>query len=163
MQPNENDLEVVVGRLLQEVGQTLGVAESCTGGLIGHRITNVAGSSDYYRGSVTAYAYDVKETLLGVRHETLLEHGAVSEQTAREMAVGVRRAMGADVGVSATGIAGPGGGMSGKPVGLVYVALAAEDGLWVERYVFGGDRWHNKARSAEAVLDLLRRYLEDGL
>ena len=156
-------LEVVVGRLLAQRGLTLAVAESCTGGLIGHRITDVPGSSAYYQGSITAYSYDVKEMVLHVRHDTLYHYGAVSEQTAREMAQGVRRAFRADVGLSVTGIAGPGGGMPGKPVGLVYVALAAPDGEWVERHVWSGNRWENKARSAEAALDLLRRYLEERL
>ncbi len=160
MPPTEHDLEVVVGRLLDARGLTLAVAESCTGGLVGHRLTNVPGSSDYYRGSITAYANDVKKALLRVRSETLAKHGAVSERTAREMAEGVRRAMRADLGVSVTGIAGPTGGTPEKPVGLVYVALAAPDGEWVERYVFEGDRWENKARSADMALDLVRRYLE---
>jgi PncC family amidohydrolase len=142
---------------------TLAVAESCTGGLVGHRITNVPGSSDYYRGSITAYACDVKERLLHVRSETLVDHGAVSEQAAQEMAEGVRQAIGADVGVSVTGIAGPTGGTLEKPVGLVYVALVAPRGAWVERHVWAGDRLENKARSADAALDLLRRYLEGQL
>lgn len=161
--PQENDLEVLVGRLLTQRGLTFAAAESCTGGLLGHRVTNVPGSSAYYQGSITAYSYDVKEQLLHVRHDTLYNYGAVSDQTAREMARGVRRALRADIGVAVTGIAGPGGGMPEKPVGLVYVALAAEDGEWVERHVWSGDRWENKARSAEAALDLLRRYLEGHL
>jgi PncC family amidohydrolase len=160
MSPTEDDLEIAVGQLLREQGLTLAVAESCTGGLVSHRITNVPGSSDYYRGSVTAYALDVKETLLHVPEETLAGYGAVSEQTAREMAEGVRHAIRADVGVSVTGIAGPTGGTPEKPVGLVYVALAAPDGEWVERHVWAGDRQQNKAQSADAALDLLRRYLE---
>lgn len=160
---DENVLEAVVSRLLVQRGLTLAVAESCTGGLIGHRITDVPGSSAYYQGSITAYSYDVKEMVLHVRHDTLYHYGAVSEQTAREMAQGVRRAFRADIGLSVTGIAGPGGGMPGKPVGLVYVALAAPDGEWVERHVWSGNRWENKARSAEAALDLLRRYLEERL
>lgn len=163
MPSTEHDLEVIVGRLLEARSLTLAVAESCTGGLVGHRVTNVPGSSDYYRGSVTAYADDVKEALLHVSERTLVEHGAVSEQTAREMAEGVRTVVKADLGVSVTGIAGPTGGTPKKPVGLVYVALAAPDGEWVDRYVFEGDRWENKARSAEAALDLVRRYLEDAL
>jgi PncC family amidohydrolase len=161
--PDENALEVIVGRLLDRCEVTLAVAESCTGGLIGHRITNVPGSSAYYQGSVTAYAYDVKELILHVRHDTIRRHGAVSEQTALEMARGVRRAFRADVGLSVTGIAGPGGGMPGKPVGLVYIALAAPVGEWVERRVWDGNRWENKECSAEAALDLLRRYLEGRL
>ena len=159
----DENVQVIVGRLLKQRGLTLAVAESCTGGLIGHRITDVPGSSAYYQGSITAYSYDVKELVLHVQHDTLYNYGAVSEQTAREMAQGVRRAFRADVGLSVTGIAGPGGGMPGKPVGLVYVALAAPDGEWVERHVWSGNRWENKARSAEAALDLLRRYLEERL
>lgn len=153
--------EAVIGRMLRQRGLTLAVAESCTGGLIGHLITNVPGSSAYYRGSITAYAYDVKENLLRVRRSTLDICGAVSERAAREMAQGVRRALGADVGISVTGIAGPTGGTPEKPVGLTYVALAAPDGEWAERHLWDGDRWENKASSAEAALELLRRYLED--
>lgn len=156
-------LEAVVGRLLRERGLKLAVAESCTGGLISHRITDVPGSSDYYPGSVTAYANEVKEALLGVRHDTLCRHGAVSEETAREMAEGVRRVLGADLGLAVTGVAGPTGGTPEKPVGLVYIALATPDGEWVERHVWKGDRWANKAASAEAALDLVRRYLEGEL
>ncbi len=163
MPPGESALEVVIGRLLKDRRLTLAVAESCTGGLVGHRITDVPGSSNYYRGSIVAYASDVKERLLGVPRETLLIHGAVSEPTAREMARGVRSLLDADLGVSATGIAGPAGGTPEKPVGLVYIGLIAPDGESVERYVWDGDRWENKMRTAEAVLDLVRRYLEGAL
>lgn len=161
--PNGSALEIIVGRLLKQCGMALAVAESCTGGLVSHRVTNVPGSSAYYRGSVTAYSNEIKELLLHVQRDTLERYGAVSGQTAREMAQGVRQALCADIGVSVTGIAGPDGGTPEKPVGLVYVALAAPDGEWVERHMWSGDRWENKARSADAVLDLLRRYLEDQL
>jgi PncC family amidohydrolase len=161
--PDEKALEVIVGRLLKRRGVTLAVAESCTGGLVGHRITNVPGSSAYYEGSVTAYSYDVKELVLHVRHDTLYHYGAVSEQTVREMAQGVQCVFHADIGLAVTGIAGPGGGMPGKPVGLVYIALSAPDGEWVEQHLWNGNRWENKERSAEAALDLLRRYLEGRL
>jgi PncC family amidohydrolase len=160
---SETALEVTVGELLRQRGMTLAVAESCTGGLVGHRITNVPGSSDYYEGSITAYSYDVKELVLGMQRDTLYRYGAVSEQTAREMASRVRHVFRADVGLSVTGIAGPGGGTPEKPVGLVYIALAASDGEWVEKYVWDGDREENKKRSAEAALDLLYRYLEERL
>ncbi len=159
----ENSLQVVVGKLLKQREMTLAVAESCTGGLVGHRITNVPGSSTYYEGSVTAYSYNIKELILHVQHDTLCRYGAVSEQVAREMAVGVRRAFQADIGLAVTGIAGPGGGTPEKPVGLVYIALAAPDGEWVERCMWHGGRLENKERSAEAVLDLLHRYLEKRL
>ena len=131
--------------------------------LIGHRITDVPGSSLYYEGSITAYSNDIKELILRVRHDTLYRHGAVSEQTAREMALGIRHTFRADIGLSVTGIAGPGGGTSDKPVGLVYVGLATPDGEWVERCTWDGNRWENKEYSAEAALDLLRRYLEGRL
>ena len=167
MSPHSDDLEasleIIIGQLLTDKDLTLAVAESCTGGLIGHRVTNVPGSSAYFRGSITAYAYDVKERLLSVSRETLDEYGAVSAPTARQMAVGARRAVDADLGLSATGIAGPGGATREKPVGLVYVGLAAEDEVWVESRVFEGNRLENKVSSAEAALDLLRRYLEGTL
>jgi len=152
-------LEEVVGRLLIDKKLTLALGESCTGGLIGHQITNVPGSSEYFLGGVIAYAYEAKERLLEVKHNTLYEHGAVSPETAIEMARGARRALGADIGVSATGIAGPGGGMPGKPVGLVYIALSARDFERVERFVWDNDREGNKALSAEAALRMLQEYL----
>jgi len=158
----EEPLEIVVGRMLRERGQMLAVAESCTGGLVSHRLTDVPGSSDYYTGAIVAYASEVKEKLLGVRRETLEAHGAVSAQAATEMAQGVRRAVGAALGLSVTGIAGPTGATAEKPVGLVYIALAAPEGVWIERHVWQGERAANKAASAEAALDLLRRYLSSG-
>jgi PncC family amidohydrolase len=160
---DENALEVVIGRLLKQRGLTLAVAESCTGGLVGHRITDVPGSSAYYQGSITAYSNDVKQLLLSVSPVVLSRYGAVSEQAAQEMARGVRSALQADVGLAVTGISGPGGSMPGKPVGLVYVALSAPGSEWVERHVWDDDRWENKRRSADAVLSLLRRYLEGQL
>lgn len=157
---DEDALEMLVGRLLKRQNLTLAVAESCTGGLIGHRITNVPGSSAYYQGSITAYASEVKERVLHVRGSTLQTWGAVSEETALEMAQGVREAFRADIGLAITGIAGPGGGTSEKPVGLVYVALVAPGAAWVERHIWEGDRWENKADSAESALELLRLYLD---
>lgn len=156
----EEKIEVKVGKLLAEKGLTLAVAESCTGGLVGHLLTNVPGSSEYFRGGVVAYAYGAKERLLGVRHKTLYEFGAVSEQTAREMARGARSALGADIGLSVTGIAGPGGGMVNKPVGLTWAAVSARDGFWMERNVWDGDREGNKTASAIGALALLLKVLE---
>jgi nicotinamide-nucleotide amidase len=153
--------QVLIGQLLRERGQTLAVAESCTGGLLSHCITNVAGSSAYYVGAVVAYANAVKEEVLGVPRRTLDEHGAISAETARQMAVGVRQLLRASLGLAVTGIAGPGGGTPDKPVGLVYVALAAPDGTWVEQYRWKGLRAGIKAASAKAALNLLRRYLQD--
>jgi PncC family amidohydrolase len=156
---NETSLEVQIGPLLREAGLKLAFAESCTGGLIGHRVTDVPGSSDYYLGSVTAYAYEAKERLLGVSHETLSRYGAVSQETALEMARGIRAALGADIGVSVTGIAGPGGGMPGKPVGLVWVGLSTPRGDWAYRFLWNGDRVQNKADSAQAALQIVSDYL----
>jgi PncC family amidohydrolase len=153
------DLEKQIGELLSERGWTLAVAESCTGGLLGHRITNVSGSSSYFRGGVISYSNEVKESILGVPEETLIEHGAVSEETAQAMAQGARRLLGTDVALSVTGIAGPTGGTTEKPVGLVYVGLAAEGAdLW-EKHIWQGDRAQNKEQSAEAALKLLLKYL----
>ena len=154
-------LENEVGELLVEKKLTLGLAESCTGGLVGHRLTEMPGCSAYFRGGVVAYAYEAKERLLGVRHTTIYDHGAVSAETALEMARGARRVLGADIGLSVTGIAGPTGGTPDKPVGLVYVALSTRTGERYERHVWDGDRSGNKALSAEAALDLLCRYLEE--
>jgi PncC family amidohydrolase len=139
----------------------LAVAESCTGGLLADWITDVPGSSDYFLGGVVAYSNALKESLLGVRPETLVDHGAVSEPTAREMARGARERLGADVALSVTGIAGPSGGTAEKPVGLVYIALSAPDAERCERYVWQGDRRTNKRASVEAALALLLNYLAE--
>ena len=155
-------LEAKIGELLVSRGWTLAVAESCTGGLVSHRLTNVPGSSRYFLGGVVSYANEAKVRLLGVRPETLEAHGAVSAQTAREMAQRARRLFQADVAVAVTGIAGPGGGTVEKPVGLVFVHLSAPDAEWGERRHWTGGREKNKAQSAEAVLLLLRRYLRKG-
>jgi nicotinamide-nucleotide amidase len=153
-------LEQIVGRMLAERKLTLAVAESCTGGLLGHRITNVAGSSEYFEGGVIAYSYDAKERLLSVHHDTLYEHGAVSPETALEMARGARKALGADIGLSITGIAGPGGGLPGKPVGLTFIGLSARNVERVERFVWESDREGNKVLSADAALEMLKEFLD---
>ena len=152
-----------VGQLLRLRGLTLSLAESCTGGLLSHWITEVPGSSDYFRGTVVAYHDEVKAQVLGVWHDTLRAHGAVSAQTAMEMAEGARRVLVADLGLSTTGIAGPGGGTPEKPVGLVYIALVAPAGSWCEQHSWEGGRSENKASSAAAALDLLVRYLNGQL
>jgi PncC family amidohydrolase len=151
---------VEIGQYLRERGLRLAVAESCTGGLVGHRITNVPGSSTYYLGSVTAYAYEAKVRILGVRWETLEAHGAVSRETALEMAAGVRRALAADVGVSITGIAGPGGGTPEKPVGLAWVGLSTPYYIHAQDYLWKGDRLKIKEQSAEAAMQILLDYLK---
>jgi nicotinamide-nucleotide amidase len=160
-------LEARIGSLLVAQGLTLATAESCTGGLVAHRITNVPGSSAYFVGGVVAYANEAKEALLGVQPATLAAHGAVSEEAAREMARGARQRLGADVAVAITGIAGPAGGTPDKPVGLTYVALSAP-GVdasaqavdLVERHVWTGGRLENKEASAEAALRLVTDYLK---
>jgi len=154
-------LEARVGKLLLERGWMFCAAESCTGGLLMHRLTNIPGSSGYIAGGVVSYSYPAKEKLLGVRRETLEQHGAVSEETALEMAWGALRAFEADIAVSITGIAGPGGGLPDKPVGLTYIGLVvpALDIVRVDRHVWAGDREANKQSSAtaalQAVLDAL--------
>ncbi len=158
------ETEREVGALLAALGLTLATAESCTGGLLAHRITNVPGSSAYYVGGLVAYANEMKEACLDVRPETLLAHGAVSEETVLEMARGARARMGADVALATTGIAGPGGGTAEKPVGLVYVALSAGDMERCEQHVWSSDgfvdeRLANKEKSVDAVLGLLLDYL----
>jgi len=162
-------IEVVVGDWLRQRNMKLVAAESCTGGLIGHRLTNVPGSSDYYLGSVTAYAYEAKEKLLGVDHETLIRFGAVSEEIALEMARGVRNSLAGHfsvdqlIGISVTGIAGPGGGMPGKPVGLVWIGMSAPglDRAW--KYIWQGNRAANKQSSAQQALQLVLDYLQGKL
>jgi len=149
-------LEDAVGRLLIERGLTLATAESCTGGLLGNRITNVAGSSEYYLGGIVSYSDSAKMNLLGVSQETLKEFGAVSEETAQEMAAGARRVLQSDVGVSITGIAGPTGGTEDKPVGLVYIAVDVAGDVAVRKFVFSEDRRYNKELSAQAALNLVR-------
>jgi len=154
-QDNPAPLEVQVGQQLTARGLTFAAAESCTGGLIMHRMTNVPGSSAYVLGGIVAYADAAKIKLLGVAPSTLATVGAVSEQSAREMVLGVCQALGADVGVSVTGIAGPGGGTPAKPVGLTFIGVATPEGVQVARYVWSGDRDQNKSSSAEAALRLL--------
>jgi PncC family amidohydrolase len=156
----DEPLEIRVGSLLRERGLKLATAESCTGGLVAHRITNVPGSSDYFLGGVVAYAYEAKVAQLGVSWETLKAYGAVSRETSLEMARGARHSLEADVAVSVTGIAGPGGGLPEKPVGTTWVGLSSAEGEWARRFVWDGDRAQNKGYSAEAALELVLDYLE---
>lgn len=157
----DEPVEVRVGALLSRRRLTITLAESCTGGLIGHRMTDVPGSSAYLMADVVAYAYEAKETLLSVPHDVLLREGAVSEAVALAMAQGARRALGTDIGLAVTGIAGPGGATPSKPVGLTYTALAAAGYEECRRFVWSGDRVANKRQSAEAALTLLLDYLEE--
>ncbi|MGO9057414.1 MAG: competence/damage-inducible protein A [Candidatus Binataceae bacterium] len=152
-------MEDVVGRLLTERHLKLGVAESCTGGMIGHRITNVAGSSNYFIADLVTYSNESKVKLLGVSEDTLKQHGAVSEQCVLEMAAGVRKVTGADIGLATSGVAGPGGGTPERPVGTVCIALVA-DGFKASRtYKMWGTRDWIKTLTSQVALDWIRRYM----
>lgn len=153
-------LEESVGKELLAQGLTIACAESCTGGLLTSRLTDIAGSSAYVMGSVVSYTNRIKESLVGVRHETLLSHGAVSEETAREMAEGIARAIGTDIGVGITGIAGPGGGTKQKPVGLVFIAVSGPRGTMVKENHFSGARTEIKRQTTDTALEMTRAYLE---
>ncbi len=158
---DEETLEVVAGRLLRDRGLTVALAESCTGGLVGHRLTQVAGSSRYFERGLVVYSNAAKQALLGVPEALLARYGAVSGECAEAMARGVRHEAGTDLGLSVTGIAGPEGGTPAKPVGTVFVGLADARTAAVERYRFDRDREGNKALAALMALDLLRRYCLD--
>jgi len=153
------NLERHLGDLLRARGWKLAVAESCTGGLIADRLTDIPGSSDYFVGGVVAYAYEAKVTLLRVSWDTLRRYGAVSRETVIEMARGVRTILGADLAVSVSGIAGPTGGLPDKPVGTTWIGLSATDGDWARHFIWQGDRRANKQSSARAALQFLLDYL----
>lgn len=157
---DDRGIESVIGDLLRKKHLTLAVAESCTGGLIGSRITDVPGSSDYFLGGIIAYSNDVKIDTLGVPKKTIEKYGAVSAQTAKAMAQGVRKITGASIGISATGIAGPGGGTKTKPVGLVYLGIAEGRGVKAFKFQMPGTRDLIKRRTSEAALYLLWRNLK---
>ena len=159
MKRNPESMEVEIGRLLMQRALKLGLAESCTGGLVGHLITNVPGSSEYFMGGVISYAYEAKVSILGVSWNTLKNYGAVSHETVLEMARGAKKIFNVDVAVSISGIAGPGGGSEDKPVGTTWVGLVATDGEWTREFHFDGDREENKASSADAALQMLLDYL----
>lgn len=152
-------LAIAIGDILRAKHLKLALAESCTGGLIASEITDVAGSSEYFLGSVVAYAYEAKEGLLNVPHDMLLAHGAVSEPIARALAKSARAKFGADVAVGITGIMGPGGATAIKPLGLTYIALSAPDAEWGRKFVFPGDRLENKSSAAHTALEMLHEYL----
>lgn len=154
------DLALQVQACALRARLTVATAESCTGGLVAHLLTEIPGSSEYVRGGVVAYSNEVKEGLLGVPADVLAAHGAVSAQVARAMALGAVSRLGADVAVSVTGVAGPSGGSDAKPVGLTYVAVADESGTEVRRFLWAGGRSENKRESARAALELLLARLE---
>lgn len=148
-------LEVKTGRLLREDDLTLAIAESCTGGLIADRITDVPGSSDYFDRGIVSYSNRAKRELLGVKADSLENHGAVSEVVAAEMAKGVRTSSDTDIGLSSTGIAGPGGGTEEKPVGLVYLGLSIREGSYVRQENLDGTRRENKEAAARMAMEFL--------
>lgn len=155
-----SSLEEIVGKSLLQRKMTLTTAESCTGGYIGHLITSIPGSSDYYKGGVVAYSNSLKEAFLGVDPQALEEHGAVSEIVAKQMAEGVRERTGSDFGLATTGVAGPGGGSAEKPVGTVWIAVAGPQGTMAKVYQFGNHRQRNIRRSALMALDRLRKEVQ---
>ncbi|MDO9085578.1 MAG: CinA family protein [Anaerolineaceae bacterium] len=161
----QENLEEEIKPLISQNNHKLVFAESCTGGLISHRVTNVAGSSEYYLGGVCAYAYEAKRSLLGVKAKTLEKYGAVSRETVIEMSNGVRKLFSKEfpiekiIGISISGIAGPGGGLPEKPVGLVWVSLSSDQGCWAWKKIFGGNRIENKEMSSDFALSILLNYL----
>ena len=156
-------IETQIGNLLRQRGLKLATAESCTGGLVADRITDIPGSSDYFVGGVVAYAYEAKVALLRVSWDTLRLYGAVSRETVIEMARGVRTVLGADIGISVSGIAGPGGGLPGKPVGTIWTGLSAREGDWARQFAWDGKRRFIKEISAQAALQFLLDYLDKKL
>ena len=152
-------LEQQVGTIIRERGLKLATAESCTGGLLASRLTDVPGSSDYFVGGIVAYAYEAKVALLNVSWDTLRAYGAVSAETVLEMARGACKALSADIAISISGIAGPGGGLPNKPVGTTWFGLVTPDGEWSFLRQFEGDRLQNKLQASEAGLELIMQYL----
>ena len=155
--------EILIGNILRERGLKLVAAESCTGGLVGSHITDVPGSSEYFLGSIVAYAYDVKASLLSVPWDTLNTYGAVSRETVIAMARGAQNRLNGDIALSVSGIAGPGGGTPEKPVGTTWIGLVATDGEWAKEFHFSGSREENKSSSATAALEMLLDYLQGNL
>ncbi|MGI6092326.1 MAG: nicotinamide-nucleotide amidohydrolase family protein [Negativicutes bacterium] len=151
-------MEAVVSELLKKKKLSLALAESCTGGLVSSRLTDISGSSDYLIGSIVCYSNEIKVNEVSVPRAIIENYGAVSLETAKAMAIGIKNKFKADVGVGVTGIAGPGGATDLKPVGLVYVAIDGVKGSLCEKYNFSGDRVDIKYRTSQAVLDIIRRY-----
>ena len=156
---DEESLEMVIGKLLKSKNKSVSTAESCTGGEIAHLLTSVAGSSAYYKGSIIAYENSIKTKLLGVQDYIITKYGAVSENTVKEMAVGVRNVLDTDYAVATSGIAGPDGGTDEKPVGTIWIAVDSERGTVCEKRVFGNDRLTNIKRFSLAALNLLRKQI----
>ena len=153
-------LEKQIGTLLKKHGKTISIAESCTGGFISHRITNVPGSSNYYNCGVIVYSNQSKITILHVSPETLKKFGAVSRQTTIEMAQGIKQVSGSDLGLAVTGIAGPSDGTPEKPVGLVYICLASDESVGCEKFRFKGKREEIKFQASEAALEMIKKHVQ---
>lgn len=157
---DDDHLPDIIGKLLVNSKRTLAVAESCTGGFLGKILTDIPGSSEYFLGGVIAYSNDIKTRILNVPAEILERHGAVSEETAKYMAGGIKNMTGASIGISITGIAGPGGGTDEKPVGLTYIGLATQESIFARKFTFGPVRERVRTRAAYYALDMIRRYLK---
>lgn len=157
---NDEDMEAVVAKLLKDNCLTVACAESCTGGMLASRLTSISGSSAYIKGSIVTYSNEMKVKLLGVNEEVLNTKGAVSEEVAKQMAEGIRKTIGSDIGIGITGIAGPTGGTDKKPVGLVYIALTGKCGTIVTENVFSGDRKRIRYRSTQQALEMIRQYIK---
>ncbi len=151
----------ILGKILIKKKLTLSICESCTGGMLGSIITGVPGSSKYFKGGVIAYSNDIKKRVIGIKEQTLKKFGAVSNQTAREMAKGVRRITNSDIGISITGIAGPGGGSKIKPVGLVFIALATRNKLLVFKFNFKGNREQIRKKASAKALRLAINFMKE--
>jgi PncC family amidohydrolase len=160
MNSDMDSLAQSIGKLLNEQHLTLGLAESCTGGMVASYVTDIAGASEYFEGAIVAYSNRVKEHILGVPTGTLQRHGAVSAETVVAMARGARKVLHVDVAVAITGIAGPSGGTLDKPVGLTYIGLCSARGELWRKYIWKGDRRHNREQAARAALELLKEHLE---
>jgi len=158
---NDDKMEEIVGRLLREKGQTLATAESCTGGYIAHKITEVPGCSDYFKGSVVAYSNEIKNKILGVRQADLDNFGAVSEEVIKQMAEGVKRLFGTDYALATSGVAGPGGGTTEKPIGTVWIGLATPEKTIARKFQFGDHRLRNINFSFLSAINMLRLELLD--
>jgi len=159
MTARSSNLEERLDSLLRQQRKKISVAESCTGGLVSHRITNVAGSSEYFDSGVVSYSDQSKIRTLHVLAMTLRKFGAVSQETAEEMAKGIRKISGTDIGIAITGLAGPGGGSIGKPVGLVYVSLSTENDVITQKFNFKGTRSEIKTQASDAALNMVINYL----
>ena len=154
-----SSLEQEVGNLLRQKRLTLGVIESATGGLISHMITNVPGSSDYYKGSITAYSNEAKIKVVGAKEDTINKYGAVSHQVAEKMALGGRKILAVDICLADTGIAGPSGATPEKPLGLFYIGLSHQTGTYSQKHIFRGNREQNKLNATKTALSWLKEYL----